>query len=109
MMFSHERHCGTRGGLGGRAVIPECIQKNSALLDPELGTSDPTRDRLFSIQPLFNLSLVSASRGQTSVVSKSANSSLLIATSVASNASLPTEVVSSAIARRTVKSATLRI
>jgi hypothetical protein len=36
-MFSHERHCGTRGGLGGRAVIPECIQKNSALLDPELG------------------------------------------------------------------------
>jgi hypothetical protein len=86
--------------------------KNSALLDPELGTNDPTRDRLFSIQPLFNLSLASASRGQTSVVSKSANSSLLIATSVASNASLPTEVVdagSSAIARRTVKSATLRI
>jgi hypothetical protein len=37
MMFSHERHCGTRGGLGGRADYSRVHPKNSALLDPELG------------------------------------------------------------------------
>jgi hypothetical protein len=37
MMFSHERHCGTRGGLGGRADYSRVHPKNSAVLDPELG------------------------------------------------------------------------
>src|SRR5258706_16018034 len=37
MMFSHERHCGTLGGLGGRADYSRVHPENSVLLDPELG------------------------------------------------------------------------